>query len=65
MQCVLAPPIQVSVSNTNLLDIWFFRLLANLIGYATIAVPAFLIIKHLRKIKYNEKGKSSLPDLSI
>ncbi|XP_005099055.1 adenosine 3'-phospho 5'-phosphosulfate transporter 1 isoform X2 [Aplysia californica] len=35
-------------------DFWMMRLFFNLIGYATIFVPGFLIIRHLRKIKYNE-----------
>ena len=33
---------------------WGTRLLMNLLGYATIFVPGFLIIRHLRNIKYNE-----------
>uniref|UniRef100_A0A2C9JDC4 Adenosine 3'-phospho 5'-phosphosulfate transporter 1 n=1 Tax=Biomphalaria glabrata TaxID=6526 RepID=A0A2C9JDC4_BIOGL len=35
-------------------DFWLFRLALNLLGYATIFVPGFLLIKHLKKIKYNE-----------
>ncbi|KAK0041266.1 adenosine 3-phospho 5-phosphosulfate transporter 1 [Biomphalaria pfeifferi] len=35
-------------------DFWLFRLALNLLGYATVFVPGFLLIKHLKKIKYNE-----------
>lgn len=35
-------------------DFWIYRLTLNLLGYGTIFVPAVLLIRHLRKIKYNE-----------
>ncbi|CAL1540345.1 unnamed protein product [Lymnaea stagnalis] len=35
-------------------DFWLFRLSLNLLGYATIFVPGYLLIRHLRRIKYNE-----------
>ncbi|KAH9507303.1 hypothetical protein Btru_056868 [Bulinus truncatus] len=35
-------------------DIWVVRLAFNLLGYATIFVPGFLLVRYLKKIKYNE-----------
>ncbi|KAL4237400.1 hypothetical protein ACF0H5_002118 [Mactra antiquata] len=36
------------------MDFWFVRLLVNLLGYATIFVPGYLLIRYLRKIRYDE-----------
>lgn len=55
MQATSAPPL-AAIETINALDFWLFRLLYNMVGYATMAVPAFFIIRHLRKIKYNETG---------
>lgn len=41
-------------------DFWVVRLTLNLLGYATIFVPGFLLIQYLRKIKYNETAGESL-----
>ncbi|XP_059157300.1 adenosine 3'-phospho 5'-phosphosulfate transporter 1-like [Physella acuta] len=38
----------------NWTDFWVVRLSLNLLGYATIFVPGFLLIRHFRRIKYNE-----------
>ncbi|CAG5130501.1 unnamed protein product [Candidula unifasciata] len=35
-------------------DFWLLRLLVNLLGYATIFIPGYLIIRYLRRTKYNE-----------
>lgn len=35
-------------------DFWLLRLVLNLLGYGTVVVPAALLIRHLKKIKYNE-----------
>lgn len=40
-------------------DFWVARLCFNLIGYATIFVPGFLIIRYLRNTKYNETAENS------
>ncbi|CAH1792381.1 unnamed protein product [Owenia fusiformis] len=43
-------------------DFWLFRLLLNLIGYATIIVPGYFLIQYLKKIKYNERqAKGCIP----
>ena len=60
IKCVVAPPLPLSDSNSRPLDFWLIRLLVNLLGYATIAVPAFFIVRYLRKTKYNERGKAFL-----
>jgi len=40
-------------------DSWVFRLCLNLLGYATIFVPGFLIFKFVKKSNYLERtGKS-------
>nr|CAD7570072.1 unnamed protein product [Timema californicum] len=36
-------------------DSWLFRLSLNLLGYATILVPGFLILKYVRRTNYLEK----------
>jgi hypothetical protein len=36
------------------MDFWVVRLLLNLLGYATIFVPGFLLMRYLRSIRYNE-----------
>ena len=38
-------------------DLWFYRLFLNLMGYATILVPAYFVIRYFKRIKYNETGK--------
>lgn len=38
----------------NYMDIWFVRLAVNLLGYATIFVPGYLMIRYLKKIRYDE-----------
>jgi len=38
---------------------WLFRLCLNILGYATIFVPGFLIFKYVKKSNYLERtGKS-------
>ncbi|XP_060555317.1 adenosine 3'-phospho 5'-phosphosulfate transporter 1-like isoform X3 [Ruditapes philippinarum] len=36
------------------MDFWFVRLSVNLLGYATIFVPGYLLIRYLRKVRYDE-----------
>ena len=35
---------------------WIFRLFLNLMGYATIIVPGYLIIRYIRQSTYMEKA---------
>ena len=37
-------------------EFWAVRLAVNLLGYATIFVPGYLIIRHLRRTRYNESA---------
>ena len=36
------------------MDLWVVRLAVNLLGYATIFVPGWLLIRYLRKARYDE-----------
>lgn len=46
------------------MDFWVVRLLLNLLGYATIFVPGYMLIRYLRNIRYNETaGPSCLQQL--
>ncbi len=36
----------------RLKDFWVVRLLLNLLGYATVVLPGFLIIRHVRNTNY-------------
>ncbi|XP_076464930.1 adenosine 3'-phospho 5'-phosphosulfate transporter 1-like [Babylonia areolata] len=38
----------------SFLDIWIVRLALNLVGYGTIFVPGAILIRYLRRVKYNE-----------
>lgn len=49
---VNAPPIR----KDEVKDVWIVRLFLNLLGYATLIVPAALFIRYLKKINYREKG---------
>ncbi|XP_062589021.1 adenosine 3'-phospho 5'-phosphosulfate transporter 1-like [Saccostrea cucullata] len=53
--CVLGTESTTEQGN-NLVDFWIVRFLINLLGYATVFVPGYIIINYLRKIKYNETG---------
>jgi len=52
-QTLLAPPPGESL-------FWLLSLLLNLIGYATIFVPGYYVIKYVRKTSYLEAGPTSL-----
>lgn len=41
-------------------DNWIFRLLLNLLGYATIFVPGYIIYQYVKKSKYLERSGSSV-----
>nr|CAB3266234.1 adenosine 3'-phospho 5'-phosphosulfate transporter 1-like [Phallusia mammillata] len=52
-----APPVVESSNlNSEWSDFWLVRLIFNLVGYASVVVPAYLLISYLKKIKYNETG---------
>ncbi|MBN3305927.1 S35B2 protein, partial [Amia calva] len=57
----MLPLAQAAEGETLLLgtwtDFWLFRFLLNVLGYATIAVPGFLLIKYLKRINYLETGR--------
>ena len=38
------------------MDLWFVRLAVNLLGYATIFVPGYMMIRYLRKVRYDENA---------
>ncbi|XP_068198346.1 adenosine 3'-phospho 5'-phosphosulfate transporter 1 [Antennarius striatus] len=50
----------VSAQETSLLggwhDVWFFRFLVNMLGYSTIIIPGYLLIRYFRRINYVETG---------
>eukprot|EP00092_Neocalanus_flemingeri_P107816 GFUD01138386.1.p1 GENE.GFUD01138386.1~~GFUD01138386.1.p1 ORF type:complete len:506 (+),score=138.74 GFUD01138386.1:120-1637(+) len=52
-QSLLAPPPGESL-------FWLLSLLLNMIGYATIFVPGYYVIKYVRKTNYLETGPASL-----
>ncbi|XP_070577155.1 adenosine 3'-phospho 5'-phosphosulfate transporter 1-like [Ptychodera flava] len=45
-----------STQEGGLLDFWIFRLLLNLAGYASIIIPAALVIRYIQKTNFLEKG---------
>lgn len=53
LPCVLGEESQ-SGDGTHWMDFWVVRLLLNLLGYATIFVPGYLLMRYLRNIRYNE-----------
>lgn len=45
---------------SQLNDNWLFRLSLNLLGYATIFVPGYIIYQYVKKSKYLERSGSSV-----
>ncbi|VDI57606.1 solute carrier family 35 (adenosine 3'-phospho 5'-phosphosulfate transporter), member B2 [Mytilus galloprovincialis] len=58
LPCVLGEESQ-SGDGTHWMDFWVVRLLLNLLGYATIFVPGYLLMRYLRNIRYNETAAPS------
>jgi hypothetical protein len=57
-----------TADGSHWMDFWVVRLLLNLLGYATIFVPGFLLMRYLRSIRYNETAGmilNSIYNLSI
>lgn len=42
-------------------EFWLVRLAMNLLGYATVAVPIFLMVHYLKRNKYNEIAGELMP----
>lgn len=41
---------------TNLEEYWIYNLFMNNLAYATIVIPAYLLINHLKRINYKDNG---------
>ncbi|KAH3851452.1 hypothetical protein DPMN_093934 [Dreissena polymorpha] len=49
----------------TLMDLWYVRLFVNLLGYATIFVPGYILIRYLRKVRFDETaGPGFWPQLA-
>lgn len=51
---VLGTESTMADAEESYMDFWLIRLAVNLLGYATIFVPGYLLIRYLRKIRYDE-----------
>ncbi|XP_037541494.1 adenosine 3'-phospho 5'-phosphosulfate transporter 1 [Nematolebias whitei] len=53
-------PSTVAADEASLLDgwsdVWFFRFLVNMLGYATIVVPGYFLIRYFKRSSYIERG---------
>ncbi|KAG7460710.1 hypothetical protein MATL_G00201660 [Megalops atlanticus] len=38
-------------------DVWLFRFFLNILGYATIVIPGYLLIRYFKRISYLETGR--------
>ena len=52
-QSVLAPPPGQDM-------FWFYSLIINILGYATVFLPGYYVIKYVQKTNYLDVGPSSL-----
>lgn len=41
-------------------DVWLLRFLVNLLGYATIIIPGYLLIRYFKRTSYLETGLTSI-----
>ncbi|TSK58190.1 Adenosine 3'-phospho 5'-phosphosulfate transporter 1 [Bagarius yarrelli] len=57
----LCTPVAADIGETLLLegwqDVWVFRFFLNILGYGTIIIPGYLLIRYLRRINYLETGQ--------
>lgn len=53
--CVLADAVESTLLE-GWQDAWVFRFLLNILGYATIIIPGYLLICYFKKINYSETG---------
>lgn len=37
-------------------DVWIFRLFLNVLGYATIIIPGYLLFSYFKRVNYLETG---------
>ncbi|XP_061668821.1 adenosine 3'-phospho 5'-phosphosulfate transporter 1 [Syngnathoides biaculeatus] len=37
-------------------EVWLFRFLVNVLGYSTIIIPGYLLIRHLKRTNYSDTG---------
>ena len=44
----------MEAAGESYMDLWVVRLAVNLLGYATIFVPGWLMIRYLRRVRYDE-----------
>ncbi|XP_013870928.1 adenosine 3'-phospho 5'-phosphosulfate transporter 1 [Austrofundulus limnaeus] len=53
-------PAAVAAEEVSLLDswsdVWLFRFLVNMLGYATIVVPGYFLIRYFKRSNYIERG---------
>ncbi len=40
-------------------DVWLFRFLINMLGYSTIIIPGYFLIRHFKRTNYLETGLDS------
>ena len=52
--CILGKESTMAGAEESYMDLWVVRLAVNLLGYATIFVPGYLMIRYLRKVRYDE-----------
>ena len=52
--CILGKESTMDGAEESYMDLWVVRLAVNLLGYATIFVPGWLLIRYLRKARYDE-----------
>uniref|UniRef100_A0AAV2KA29 Adenosine 3'-phospho 5'-phosphosulfate transporter 1 n=1 Tax=Knipowitschia caucasica TaxID=637954 RepID=A0AAV2KA29_KNICA len=61
---LLFPPAVLSQPEASLLDswqeFWLFRFLVNILGYSTIIIPGYLLIRYLKRSNYLETGSGFL-----
>uniref|UniRef100_A0A1A8F6G6 Adenosine 3'-phospho 5'-phosphosulfate transporter 1 n=1 Tax=Nothobranchius korthausae TaxID=1143690 RepID=A0A1A8F6G6_9TELE len=57
---VLVFPSTVAAEEVSLVDgwndVWLFRFLVNILGYATIIVPGYILISYFKRSNYIERG---------
>ncbi|XP_077568308.1 adenosine 3'-phospho 5'-phosphosulfate transporter 1 [Stigmatopora nigra] len=41
-------------------DVWLFRFLVNMLGYSTIIIPGYLLIRYLKRSNYMDTGSGCL-----
>lgn len=56
----LCVPVMAGVGEAVLLegwqDVWVFRFFLNILGYGTIIIPGYFLIRYFKRINYLETG---------